>query len=77
MTLLGDKEWAKWSDSEIARRVNVSHEYVGQLRPTTVNVDSEKTCTTKHGTVATMDTSNIGRGKGEPGNNPPHRGTEP
>ena len=32
-----------------------------QSRSITGNIDSESTYTTKHGTVATMDTTNIGR----------------
>lgn len=66
MTLLGDKEWCKWSDGEIGRRCAVGRDLVGSLRPSLAENASEKTYTTKHGTVATMDTSNIGRGK-------PHR----
>lgn len=64
-TLLLDDEWRNWSDREIARRCNVHHELVGTVRrsltggsasePTT-----ERTYTTKHGTVATMQTGNIG-----------------
>ena len=74
MMLLNDKEWAKWSDREIARRCAVSRELVGDLRPrvtvisdseTSDNSDpdsgSERTYTTKHGTTSTMNTENIGR----------------
>lgn len=61
LTLLNDGEWSKWSDREIARQCNVSHEFVRRARPVTVNVDSERTYTTKHGKIATMDTSAIGR----------------
>jgi len=39
--LLADEEWSKWSDREIARRCQVSHEFVRKLRPVTVTVDSE------------------------------------
>ena len=60
MKLLNDKEWAKWSDREIARRCNVSNNFVGTLRPSLSSKDSERTYTTKHGTVAKMDTSNVG-----------------
>ncbi len=63
-TLLRDSVWVTWSDREIAKACNVSHEFVRQMRAVTVNVDSEKsterTYTTKHGTVATMQTANIG-----------------
>jgi hypothetical protein len=54
-----------WSDREIAKRAAVSHEFVRRLRPVpdvTVNVDSEaRTYTTKHGTVAKMNTAAIGK----------------
>lgn len=62
-TLLNDKEWAKWSDREIARECHVSADLVAAMRPkVTIVSDSEvKTYTTKHGTQATMNTANIGR----------------
>lgn len=62
-TLLRDDEWVKWSNLEIARRCSVSESFVRGLRPHFVSneVTSERTCTTKHGTVATMQTANIGR----------------
>lgn len=63
LALLNDSEWASWSDREIARRCSVNHEMVGRLRPppavTGVSA-SERTYTTKHGTVSTMNTSAIG-----------------
>lgn len=61
LILLGDAEWMKWSDSEIARRARVSHTFVAKLRPVTCNVSSERTFRTKHGVVATMDTAAIGQ----------------
>ena len=72
--LLADHEWASWSDREIARRCQVSHEFVRKLRPLTVNVDSEepqnsgkvaagdRTFRSKHGSISTMTTAAIGRG---------------
>lgn len=61
LTLLGDTEWSKWSDGEIAKRCAVSREYVNRLRPTVTcdQVTSERTYTTKHGTIATMKTAGI------------------
>jgi hypothetical protein len=71
-TLLKDEEWGQWSDREIARRCAVSHPFVAKMRADmaarraardeqlTGHVTSERTYTTKHGTVATMDTSRIG-----------------
>lgn len=76
MTLLEDNEWSKWSDREIGRRVRVSHTFVAKVRAgLTGNVASEdepapgepRTYTTKHGTTAQMDTTNIGRANPEPG----------
>lgn len=59
--LLSDPEWAGWSDGEIARRAHVSQPFVGKMRGLTHNVLSERSFTTKHGTVAKMDTAAIGR----------------
>lgn len=61
MILLGDDEWAGWSDHEIARRAHVSQPFVGKMRALTNNVISERAFATKHGTVATMDTAAIGK----------------
>jgi hypothetical protein len=62
-TLLNDGEWSKWSDREIARICAVGNKFVGDLRRTvTVSEHSEsRTYTTKHGTIATMKTDNIGK----------------
>ena len=74
--LLRDEEWAKWSDREIAKRCMVSNRFVSNLRNSvTVNGSQlERTYTTKHGTTATMNTGNIGKGQ-PPVTRPP--GTEP
>ena len=63
MTLLNDAEWAKWSDREIARRCGVSDVLVASHRPKPSLQEScsDRTYTTKHGTTATMKTSNIGK----------------
>jgi uncharacterized ParB-like nuclease family protein len=67
LTLFNDPEWGQWSDREIARQCKVSNRYVSNLRKAlTVNVHSEKserTYTTKHGTIATMNTANIGQSR--------------
>jgi hypothetical protein len=65
MRLLDDPEWSAWSDREIARRCAVSNQFVSNLRPapSLSTDDSEpvpRTYTTKHGTVATMNTARIG-----------------
>jgi hypothetical protein len=73
MRLLMDEKWGQWSDREIARRCVVSHPFVGKIRAEldqrqvtrderlTGNITSERVYTTKHGTMAIMDTTNIGR----------------
>ena len=61
-TLLADREWGGWSDREIARRCSVHHGLVATLRTLTGGNASERTYTTKHGTVARMQTEQIGRG---------------
>lgn len=63
LTLLNDAEWAAWSDREIARQCAVGYTLVAKLRPeVTARAGSEeRTYTTKHGTVAKMNTSAIGK----------------
>ena len=64
MMLLNDDEWKSWSSVEIAKNCKVSHTFVNKLRDLTCNVSSEKTertYVTKHGTLATMNTTNIGK----------------
>jgi len=68
MTLLNDFDWSAFSNSEMAKICNVSQRYVNQIKASlTMNVHSEKpkevTFKTKHGTVATMQTANIGKKK--------------
>ncbi len=65
MTLLQDAEWGQWSNSEIGKQCAVSHTFVNRLRGSLETDSSEpappRTYTTKHGTTATMNTSNIGK----------------
>lgn len=67
MRLLRDADWSQWSDREIARRCHVSHPFVAKLRDNlmTGNFSSERTYVTRHGTVATMRTGNIGMNQEE------------
>lgn len=62
-----DAQGKPWSDREIARRCAVGHPFVGRVRASLVPETSEKSeraYITKHGTVSTMHTENIGkRGK--------------
>jgi hypothetical protein len=61
-TLLTDADWAKWADREIARRCGVDHRFVASVKTSLGTVPSEpRTYTTKHGTVSTMNTGNIGK----------------
>ena len=64
MLLLNDEEWGQWSNREIARRCSVAESSVRNYRDelSLRKLRSEptpKTYTTKHGTVATMNTENI------------------
>jgi transcriptional regulator with XRE-family HTH domain len=64
LKLLKDSEWSQWSDREIARRCQVSPDTVNRIRRSLSDSDSEnetRSYRTKHGTVATMNTGNIGR----------------
>ncbi len=63
MTLLHDPEWSKWSDREIAQHCKVHHNTVGKIRADlTGDLSSEpRIYITKHGTVAQMNTANIGK----------------
>jgi len=62
MTLLRDAEWSGWTDSEIARRCAVHQTTVMRTRESLMQSIGEqprtRTFTTKHGTVATMNTAN-------------------
>lgn len=59
-TLLQDEEWQTWSNEKIAKTCRVNPHMVAEIK-LTLNIQSdERTYTTKHGTVATMHTANIG-----------------
>jgi hypothetical protein len=75
LRLLDDSEWSQWSDREIARHCKVSAPTVAKYRnDLTVKIYSEnnngaqpeRTYTTKHGTVASMRTANIGSNHQQP-----------
>ena len=61
LTLLQDADWSKWSNREVARKSAVSPGLVDGLRKSLPKIGSERTYLTKHGTLATMDTTNIGK----------------
>jgi hypothetical protein len=55
LAMLQDPEWSNWSDREIGKRCAVDHKTVAKVRRDLVgNVPTERTYTTKHGTVSTM-----------------------
>lgn len=74
MTLLQDEEWRRWSDYKIAEACHVSRSLVQSMRSSLAFKASEskqhanylRTYTTKHGTIATMNTSNISKSAGVP-----------
>jgi hypothetical protein len=64
-TLLNDETWQQWSGNEIARRCGVSEFMVRQVRAAQPSIKSKsennsRTYKTRHGTEATMKTSEIG-----------------
>ena len=65
LTLMHDAEWCLWSNVEIGRRCGVSHELANVVRRSLAESASDKpaprTYTTRQGTVATMETENIGK----------------
>ena len=73
-TLLDDEEWCQWSNREIARRCGVSEFLIRQTRENLTAIKSQleknspRTYKTKHGTIARMNTGNIGRS--EPSQSP-------
>ena len=65
---LEDEKLRKKSDREIARQCNVSDWLVSKIRDhtsSTCSMETERTYTTKHGTISTMNTSNIGKSEPE------------
>lgn len=65
MTLLQDSQWREWSNYKIALACRVNEKTVRNVRASlTTEIRSEKstrTYKTKHGTVALMNTANIGK----------------
>ncbi len=55
LAMLRDPDWSRWSDREIGKRCAVDHKTVAKVRSElTGEIPSERTFTTRHGTVATM-----------------------
>jgi len=64
--LLEDAEWGSWSDRSIGRATVTSHSFVAKIRGSLTGfIASERIYTTKHGTEAVMDTSNIGKSQNQ------------
>jgi hypothetical protein len=65
-TVLGDKEWRKWSDHEIGRACRVTHSFVGRVRRSLGTVTSgTRKYRTRNGRTATMNTARIGKKRGK------------
>lgn len=69
LKLLEDAEWKEWSNGEIARRCAVSANFVGEIRSSlssdySDNHQESRKYASKNGTVATMNTANIGQRNG-------------
>jgi cell division protein FtsB len=62
MILLNDIEWSEWSDSEIARRCEVSHQTVARVK-NSLQVESkpERKFVNKHGTESVMKVDKINK----------------
>jgi len=62
MILLNDIEWSEWSDSEIARRCEVSHQTVARVKNSLqVEAKPERKFVNKHGTESVMKVDNINK----------------
>ena len=63
--ILKDEQGRQWSDNKIGKDFGFSHPFVGNVRRSLETVSSEKsaerTYTTKHGTTAVMNTTNVGK----------------
>jgi hypothetical protein len=80
LCLLGDAEWGRWNDSEIARRCGVHHSTVATLRPKPIlrnpqDSEPETRKVTRNGTTYDQRVGNIGRSAPPP--EPPHPAPQP
>lgn len=59
--LMGDAEWSKWSDREIAKRCVVSHTLASEVRSSLSDSasDGSRKFTTKHGTDSVMKAKGV------------------
>ena len=65
LLLLGDAEWALWTDVEVARRCGVSSMFVGNLRRDIIKpFNDAPRKATRNGVTYAMNTAAIGRGNG-------------
>jgi hypothetical protein len=74
MTLVQDFDWSEMSSNAMAKTCGVSHTFVDSVKSSLATVASDKpkevTFKTKHGTVATMQTANIGKKPAKPWEQP-------
>lgn len=62
MILLLDPEWSEWSDSEIARRANVSNATVHRIKKSLqLEAKPDRKYKDKHGNETVMSTQNLGK----------------
>jgi len=84
MILLQDDEWKCWTDGAIAKQCCVDRSTVTKIRNSHVTFTSdnqelpnkqpqERTYINKHGQTATMNTSNIGKTKQQPADEPKYQ----
>ena len=63
LTLLGDEEWSRWSDHQIAKACYVSVPMVGKYRPESICksfIDSDVRTAVRNGTEYAVNTAGIG-----------------
>ncbi|NHZ98068.1 hypothetical protein [Massilia sp. CCM 8734] len=64
--LLGDEEWSKWSDREIARVCGVGNKFVGDVRASVCVPNTDESpvrVVVRNGTTYEQNTANIGKAK--------------
>ncbi len=74
LTLLQDGEWSQWTNVAIAKACGVAESFVRKLKKESHFAQCDvRTYRTKHGTVATMNTANIGKKAPSPPEELPER----
>ncbi len=76
LTLLQDGEWSQWTNVAIAKACGVAESFVRKLKKESHFAQCDvRTYFTKHGTIATMNTANIGKKAPSPPEELPDRVT--